>query len=85
MRETLTSRRRPRLGNRERRDRMSAEETFQNLKRSGFLVEDKRPERDYHVVTCKTCKARWSMSVKQAEGGAILTLLDHQIGHERHA
>lgn len=50
--------------------------------RRGFRIEDKRPERDYHVITCKSCGARWSMLVKAGgiNGAGILTLLNHEAG-----
>jgi len=55
-------------------------EDEKTLERHGFRVEDKRPEREYHVVTCNTCKQRWAVANKHQS--AMLALLDHAIGHE---
>lgn len=50
--------------------------------RRGFVVEDKRPEREYWVITCKTCKHRWSLATgKKVHGGNILHLLNHEAEH----
>ena len=61
----------------------TSEEAYQALTQNGFKVEDKRPERDYLVVMCNTCKARWSLGIKDGKvhGGNILSLLDHAGGH----
>lgn len=50
--------------------------------RRGFTVEDKRPEREYFIVTCKTCKARWSLktAVGGVNGANVLHLLNHEAG-----
>jgi hypothetical protein len=62
---------------------------FDLLTDAGFRVEDKRPEREYFILTCRTCYARWSLGIRDGKvhPGNILVLSDHAAGHihERHA
>lgn len=53
------------------------------LERNGFTCEDKRPERDYFVVQCNVCHARWSLGVRTgtAHAGNVLTMLNHASKH----
>lgn len=48
----------------------------------GFVLEDKRPEREYFIVTCKTCGKRWSLAANSRHGGNILALLNHEASHK---
>lgn len=53
----------------------------------GFTVEDKRPEREYWVITCKTCRKRWSLEIPKGgsvRGGNLLHLLNHEAEHLEH-
>jgi hypothetical protein len=50
--------------------------------RADFTIEDKRPEGEYYVVSCKRCRARWSLGTKPGgvNGANVLHLLDHAAG-----
>lgn len=63
---------------------MTVNETIDTLTKNGFRAEDKRPDRDYLIVVCKVCNARWSLGIKQGgvvAGGNVLALIDHAGEH----
>ena len=48
-----------------------------------FIIEDKRPEREYFIFRCNECKNVYSMSLKNGKihPGNILSLLNHAMSH----
>jgi hypothetical protein len=62
---------------------MTTDEVFKTLE-PYFIVEDKRPEREYLIVKCRSCKASYSLGIKHGVGvatGNVLSLLDHAGSH----
>jgi hypothetical protein len=65
------------------KNKLMTHEAIAFLTDNGFRAEDKRPERDYLVVSCRTCCSRWTLQIVRAFvlGTEVLALLDHQGKH----